>query len=655
MGLALTIWLSIITFWLGNQLARRPLSLADLQAIVSYRDITRPVFTLTCISIGFTALLYGLDFVAREQTERPTASLSSYPLTAQDHLRRHDITLAGTLFGWQTERCIVVAGVSPNSANLIIDGTDNKSQLCVLGSAHDQSCGPTASTSRLDTITAVVSRTSSPEIMVEGMSISPVLYKVPNIRKHRFLSMTAISLKVTTEMHTPQSGEQSRMSARVERLLKTDFTASAQPVGCLEEALELVNRVSEIRRDLVRQLDSADRSNAMPRISQLGRWSGFLSPFAALSAIVKQLATTPLPGTSHAMSDLSAVVQQLDTRLDQTSSWLTEYRIMSRLERAHMREARARYINLYNMIWLVTNDVIIGLAAGSYLCENADPLACSLSALLQRWAFTSVKAILLWLTDWPAGLKLNKEMGQFFCEAFLYFTAAWETTALRFIEYILPSVIFLTGMGGFLGATTILSAFIDIIAVGTVHLYLFYLMAANIYRWHLHIIFSLFNIFRGKKLNVLRNRIEPAEYDLDQLLLGTILFTLAAFLFPTVLAFYLVFASCRLAVIVCYAVLETSIVFLNHFPLFAIILRLKDPARLPGGVQFELLRRGTLRIKNKPVSYADVFGQYVTLWMGLFDHYSPLPRKLLSGDMIKPIARPRLRHARPRENQNSKR
>lgn len=30
--------------------------------------------------------------------------------------------------------------------------------------------------------------------------------------------------------------------------------------------------------------------------------------------------------------------------------------------------------------------------------------------------------------------------------------------------------------------------------------------------------------------------------------------------------------------------------FMNHFPLFAVMLRLKDPARLPGGVQFQLLK-----------------------------------------------------------------
>ena len=52
----------------------------------------------------------------------------------------------------------------------------------------------------------------------------------------------------------------------------------------------------------------------------------------------------------------------------------------------------------------------------------------------------------------------------------------------------------------------------------------------------------------GKRFNVLRNRLDSWDYDIDQLLLGTILFTLVAFLYPTVLTYYALFASVRLAV-----------------------------------------------------------------------------------------------------------
>lgn len=49
----------------------------------------------------------------------------------------------------------------------------------------------------------------------------------------------------------------------------------------------------------------------------------------------------------------------------------------------------------------------------------------------------------------------------------------------------------------------------------------------------------------GKKRNMLRNRIDACDYDLDQLLLGTCLFTLLTFLFPTVLIYYITFALVR--------------------------------------------------------------------------------------------------------------
>ena len=102
----------------------------------------------------------------------------------------------------------------------------------------------------------------------------------------------------------------------------------------------------------------------------------------------------------------------------------------------------------------------------------------------------------------------------------------------------------------------------------------------------------------GKRYNILRNRTDTWDYDVDQLLLGTILFTLAAHLFPTILVYYILFAlvrsfpfhgtilsvlfKLRLGVIVLYASCETLLAFMNHFPLFALMLRSKDPQRLPG-------------------------------------------------------------------------
>ena len=146
----------------------------------------------------------------------------------------------------------------------------------------------------------------------------------------------------------------------------------------------------------------------------------------------------------------------------------------------------------------------------------------------------------------------------------------------------LPLLIRVIGFSAFAGATMPISMFLDLVTLLTLHIYSFYIASARIFHWQLTIMISLFHLFRGKKRNVLRNRIDSCDYDLDQLLLGTILFTLQFFLLPTVFVFYLTFACARVGVIVLKAGLEIGLACLNHFPLFAVMLRIKDPGRLPG-------------------------------------------------------------------------
>ena len=53
---------------------------------------------------------------------------------------------------------------------------------------------------------------------------------------------------------------------------------------------------------------------------------------------------------------------------------------------------------------------------------------------------------------------------------------------------------------------------------------------------------ALLMVSQGKRYNVLRDRVDSWDYSIDQLVLGTMLFTLVAFLAPTVIAYYALFA-----------------------------------------------------------------------------------------------------------------
>jgi phosphatidylinositol glycan class Q protein len=239
------------------------------------------------------------------------------------------------------------------------------------------------------------------------------------------------------------------------------------------------------------------------------------------------------------------------------------------------------YIRFYNSLWLVANDVIIGMAFGSYIIDNADRVAEQINLLLTRFTVDALQRSISWLMGWPAGLKLNNELAVFLGDLFLWVIDYWSS-CIETLRPALPQIILFVGFSAFAGASMPIALFSDLLSLLTVHIYSFYLASARIFHWQLNILISLFHLFRGKKHNVLRNRIDSCDYDLDQLLVGTILFTLLFFLLPTVVVFYLNFAVARMVIISLKAVFDTLLSCLNHFPLFALMLRVKDPKRLPG-------------------------------------------------------------------------
>lgn len=120
-------------------------------------------------------------------------------------------------------------------------------------------------------------------------------------------------------------------------------------------------------------------------------------------------------------------------------------------------------------------------------------------------------------------------------------------------------MLYFIGILSCFGMTMATSLLSDMLCLFTVHIYACYLIATIVYQQQLKTAGSLWNLFRGtfmavesgiywlivfagKRHNVLRNRTDTWDYDVDQLLFGTILFTLVAFLFPTVLAYYALFA-----------------------------------------------------------------------------------------------------------------
>lgn len=133
--------------------------------------------------------------------------------------------------------------------------------------------------------------------------------------------------------------------------------------------------------------------------------------------------------------------------------------------------------------------------------------------------------MMLWFLESPAGLKLNHELGNFLSELFLWLIRLWtgkwmvmggylllepmkcfsvdadyqqKLGCMQGIKPLTPQIIHVIGLSGIFGVSMIISLLSDLLAFMTLHVYCFYMVAARIFNWQLMILYSLFNLFRGK-------------------------------------------------------------------------------------------------------------------------------------------------------------
>ncbi|XP_061567846.1 phosphatidylinositol N-acetylglucosaminyltransferase subunit Q isoform X2 [Cololabis saira] len=280
------------------------------------------------------------------------------------------------------------------------------------------------------------------------------------------------------------------------------------------------------------------------------------------------------------------------------------------------------------MWWLYRDNHISKLA--DTLVPAADHVAKELEELLQ------------WLMGAPAGLKMNRALDQVLGRFFLYHIHLW-ISYIHLMSPFIEGILWYGGLSACLGLTFALSLLSDMVALFTFHIYCFYVYGARLYCLKIYGLSSLWRLFRGKKWNVLRQRVDSCSYDVDQLFIGMLLFTILLFLLPTTALYYLVFTLLRLVVVMFQGVLHLSVDFINSFPLFAMGLRICRPYRSAEGVKFRVLceEPGSalhLLMEINPLKCSTVVQTYRTPTYSCYpkDSWAALVKKLFVGELIYP-------------------
>ncbi|KAH7720758.1 Phosphatidylinositol N-acetylglucosaminyltransferase subunit Q [Aphelenchoides avenae] len=195
-----------------------------------------------------------------------------------------------------------------------------------------------------------------------------------------------------------------------------------------------------------------------------------------------------------------------------------------------------------NRILYLVVDMVFGVVLANALGR--------LDVIARFWTmlYTSIwnlEQLINWLTEYPAGLKLNDQLNDVLANFFKYHIHLWRTYISTLNVAWLPVAFTVLGV---LGASVLIASFVDLIRVLTVHIFCFHVYASRLTQVCWYGIVALGRTFRGKKWNPLRKRVDSLEPDFRQLFIATLFFMVLLFLLPTVLVYFVVFSTIWLCV-----------------------------------------------------------------------------------------------------------
>ena len=274
------------------------------------------------------------------------------------------------------------------------------------------------------------------------------------------------------------------------------------------------------------------------------------------------------------------------------------------------RFSPSEYIKFYNTVWLIINDLFLGVIFSNVLRANHDFIVSAFQSYIPLYEALLSNTI-SWLMNSPAGFKLNNELASFLGQLIFWVLDLWRSTTLRWIQSnigeLLQMVEILTR---YCGLSLFLSMSLDLTNIFFLNIYGFYVACTRLYSWQLNIVRSLFRLFYGKKYNILRNRVDSNDYEFDQLMLGIIIFTILIYLLPTVFIFYLTFVLARLTILFVSSVLKFLLISLNHIPIVVLLLKLKNQERLPAGLLLDVQRSG-FHLKSRSLTMKQIYRSHM--------------------------------------------
>ncbi|XP_012067075.1 uncharacterized protein LOC105630013 isoform X2 [Jatropha curcas] len=233
-------------------------------------------------------------------------------------------------------------------------------------------------------------------------------------------------------------------------------------------------------------------------------------------------------------------------------------------------------------------DLLLGNLIGFSILLNAEPTCSWISTFANDVTNELLRSGCVWLMGVPAGFKLNTELagilGMISLNAIQIWSTLWTFIGYFFIYFIKALAL----LGILLGATVPAALVMDTICFSTLHVSTLHCAISLLYSRQIQALAALWRLFRGRKWNPLRQRLDSYNYTVKQHIVGSLLFTPLLLLLPTTSVFYIFFTILNTATTFICVLIEVTISMIHGTPYAKIFLWLVSRRRFPSGIWFEI-------------------------------------------------------------------
>ncbi|XP_071911611.1 uncharacterized protein [Coffea arabica] len=236
-------------------------------------------------------------------------------------------------------------------------------------------------------------------------------------------------------------------------------------------------------------------------------------------------------------------------------------------------------------------DVLLGNLFGISLWYQAEPACLFISNFAVDVTNYLLRTGCVWLMGNPAGFKLNTELAGVLGMISLNTIQIWSTLGSFMDFFLVPIAKAISLCGILFGFTTAAALIIDLISLVTRHVFVLHWILSLVYSQQIQALAALWRLFRGRKWNPLRQRLDSYDYTVEQHVVGSLLFTPLLLLLPTTSVFYTFFTIMNTVISFICVVMEVSISVIHTTPYNSAFLWLMRKKRFPSGIWLEIVCR----------------------------------------------------------------